>query len=88
MKLLRNSPLLRPLRQLLAGRRAAARRAYAVTVPAPLATSAGSNVTELQQRTSPVDSRPAHSRAVDSRAALPTQADATSRRHLALASSR
>jgi hypothetical protein len=80
MKLLRNSPL---LRQLLAGRRAAARRAYAVTVPAPLAESVGSNVTELQQRTSPVDSRP-----VDSRAALPTQADATSRRHLALASSR
>ncbi|HZX70597.1 MAG TPA: hypothetical protein VFE77_07250 [Rhodanobacter sp.] len=88
MKLLRKSLLLRPLRQLLAGRRAAARRAYAVTVPAPLAAPVGNNVTELQQRTPPVDSRPADPRAVDSRAVLPTQADATSRVHLALASSR
>lgn len=55
MKLLRDSPLLRALRRLLAGRRDVVRRPYAVTVPAPLERSpleqaAGSNVVELHRR--------------------------------------
>ncbi|OOG53882.1 hypothetical protein B0E47_11820 [Rhodanobacter sp. B05] len=50
MKLLRESLLLRALRRLLAGRRAVARRAYVVTVPAPLARPASSNVIELHRR--------------------------------------
>ncbi|MEO8997689.1 MAG: hypothetical protein ABI227_07690 [Rhodanobacter sp.] len=55
MKLLRDSLLLRALRRLLAGRRDAVRRPYAITVPAPLESApleqpAGSNVIELIRR--------------------------------------
>ncbi len=79
MKLLRESLLLRALRRLLAGRRAVARRAYVVTVPAPLARPAGSNVIELHRR-GPV---------AGSRASTPAPAEALpSSVHLALVSSR
>ncbi|HXE76827.1 MAG TPA: hypothetical protein VN614_01120 [Rhodanobacter sp.] len=79
MKLLRESLLLRALSRLLAGRRVVARRAYVVTVPAPLARPAGSNVIELHRR-SPVAS---------GHASTPAQADELpSSVSLALASSR
>ena len=84
MKLLRDSILLRALRRLLAGRRDAARRAYVITVPAPLEhvplePPVGSNVIELPRR-APVSG---------SRAATHAQADALpSSVHLALVSSR
>ncbi len=50
MKLLRDTLLLRALRRLLAGRREAVRRSYAITVPAPLAKPGGNNVIELHRR--------------------------------------
>ena len=61
MKLLRDSLLLRTLRQLLPGRPDVVRH-YTVTVPAPLDRSAldrsaGSNVIELRRRTTTVASR-------------------------------
>jgi hypothetical protein len=80
MKLLRDTLLLRALRRLLAGRREAVRRSYAITVPAPLERAAvGNNVIELSRRT-PVTT---------SRASTPAPADALpSSVHLALVSSR
>jgi hypothetical protein len=48
MKLLRDFVWLRALRRLRAGRAAAARRPYTVTVPAPLAAPAG-QVVELRR---------------------------------------
>ena len=78
MKLLRDSLLLRALRRLLAGRREAVRRSYAITVPAPLERApAGSNVIELHRWTPVVASH------------APAPADALpSSVHLALVSSR
>ena len=80
MKLLRDTLLLRALRRLLAGRREAVRRPYAITVPAPLERAAvGSNVIELSRRTP----------AAGSRAQTQAQTEALpSSVHLALVSSR
>jgi hypothetical protein len=80
MKLLRDTLLLRALRRLLAGRREAVRRSYAITVPAPLErTAAGSNVIELHRRIPAAASRPAAQVQAE---ALPSSV------HLALVSSR
>lgn len=84
MKLLRDSLLLRALRRLLAGRGDAARRPYAITVPAPLERArleqpTGCNVIELHRRTP----------AASSRAQTQAQTEALpSSVHLALVSSR
>ena len=79
MKLLRESFLLRALRQLLAGRRDAVRR-YTVTVPAPLLEqAAGDNVIELHRRRTALTSRASTHVATD---AVPVSG------HLALASNR
>ncbi|OOG65443.1 hypothetical protein B0E46_03610 [Rhodanobacter sp. B04] len=79
MKLLRDSVLLHTVRRLLAGRRGSVRAGYTVTVPAPLAKPAGSNVIELHRRAASPVSGPSTQAHGD---ALPSSV------HLALVSSR